>query len=42
MHCPIALHRIGFKDGETGIQYLFLTNNFHLVASTIAEIYKSR
>ncbi len=41
-HCPIPLRRIGFKDAETGIQYFFLTNNFHLAASTIAEIYKSR
>ena len=40
--CPIALRRIGFKDAETGTRYYFLTNNFHLAASTIAEIYKSR
>ena len=41
-HCPIALRRIGFKDARTGIQYFFLTNNFALAASTIAEIYKAR
>ena len=41
-NCPIALRRIGFKDTETGIQYYFLTNNFKLAASTIAEIYKAR
>jgi putative transposase len=41
-NCPIALRRIGFKDAENGIQYFFLTNNFHLAASTIAAIYKSR
>jgi putative transposase len=41
-HCPIALRRIGFKDAETGVQYYFLTNNFRLAASTIAEIYKAR
>ena len=41
-HCPITLRRIGYKDAETGIQYVFLTNNFHLAASTIAEIYKAR
>jgi hypothetical protein len=41
-NCPIALRRIGFKDAETGMQYYFLTNNFHLAASTIAAIYKSR
>lgn len=40
--CPIPLRRIGFKDAETGIQYYFLTNNFRLAASTIAEIYKAR
>ena len=41
-HCPIALRRIGFKDAETGIHYYFLTNNFQLAASTIADIYKAR
>ncbi|ADE14438.1 transposase IS4 family protein [Nitrosococcus halophilus Nc 4] len=41
-NCPIALRRIGFKDFDTGIRYCFLTNNFHLAASTIAAIYKSR
>lgn len=41
-NCPIALRRIGFKDAATGIQYYFLTNNFDLAASTIAEIYKAR
>jgi hypothetical protein len=41
-NCTIALRRIGFKDAETGIQYYFLTNNFKLAASTIAEIYKAR
>jgi IS4 transposase len=33
---------IGFKDAETGVQYDFLTNNFKLAASTIAEICKAR
>jgi putative transposase len=41
-NCLIALRRIGFKDAKTGIQYYFLTNNFALAASTIAEIYKAR
>ncbi len=40
--CPIPLRRIGYKDPETGKQYVFLTNNFHLAAKTIADIYKSR
>jgi putative transposase len=41
-NCPIALRRIGYKDPETGIQYFFLTNNFHLAAITITQIYKAR
>ena len=41
-NCPITLRRIGFKDAATGIRYFFLTNNFDLAASTIAEIYKAR
>ena len=40
--CPIPLRRIGFRDAETGKHYVFLTNNFHLAAKTIADIYKSR
>jgi len=36
------LRRIGYKDPETGKFYQFLTNNFHLSASTIAAIYKDR
>ena len=39
---PIALRRIGYKDPETGKHYVFLTNNFHLAAKTIADIYKAR
>ncbi len=41
-NCPLRLRRIGFKDADTSIQYYFLTNNFDLAASTIAEIYKAR
>jgi putative transposase len=41
-NCTIPLCRIGFKDAETGNQYCFLTNNFKLAASNIAEIYKAR
>ena len=40
--CPIPLRRIGYKDPESGKHYVFLTNNFHLAAKTIADIYKSR
>jgi hypothetical protein len=40
--CPIRLRRIGYRDVETGKHYVFLTNNFHLAAATIAQIYKAR
>jgi len=41
-NCPIRLRRIGYRDAQTGKHYVFLTNNFKLSASTIAEIYKAR
>ena len=41
-NCPIRLRRIGYKDADTGIHYIFLTNNFTLAARTIADIYKAR
>ena len=40
--CPIHLRRVGYRDPETGKQYFFLTNNFHLAARTIADVYKAR
>ena len=40
--CPCKLRRVGFYDEVTGRHYVFLTNNFKLAASTIAQIYKSR
>lgn len=40
--CPVPLRRIGYRDPETGKHYVFLTNNFHLAAKTIADIYKAR
>jgi len=40
--CPRPMRRVGYRDGETGKQYYFLTNNFKLAAKTIADIYKSR
>jgi len=40
--CPIRLRRIGYRDPDTGKHYVFLTNNFHLAAKTIADIYKAR
>lgn len=36
------LRRIGYRDKESGKHYQFLTNNFHLCATTIAGIYKDR
>lgn len=41
-HCDIPLRRISYRDPQTGKYYEFLTNNFHLSAKTIAEIYKAR
>lgn len=40
--CPVQLRRIGYKDPDTGKHYVFLSNNFHLSAKTIADIYKAR
>ena len=40
--CPTPMRRVGFRDAETGKHYVFITNNFHLSAKTIADIYKSR
>ena len=40
--CPTQLRRIGYRDAQTGKHYTFLTNNFKLSASTIADIYKAR
>jgi len=39
---PLKLRRIGYRDPETRIHYVFLTNHFTLSARTIAEIYKER
>lgn len=36
------LRRIGYRDPETGKHYVFLTNNAHLSARTIAAIDKER
>jgi hypothetical protein len=40
--CPHPLRRIVYTDPQTGRQFEFLTNNFHLAATTIAQIYKER
>lgn len=39
---PARMRLITFKDEETGKMYQFITNNFRLVAATIAAIYKQR
>jgi hypothetical protein len=39
---PEKLRRIKFKDEETGKILIFLTNNFHLKATEIAQLYKHR
>ena len=39
---PKKLRLVGFLDPETGKELRFLTNNFSLAASTIAQIYKAR
>lgn len=40
--CPVPLRRVGYRDPDTGKYYVFLTNNFHLAARTITDIYKAR
>jgi len=39
---PENLRRVGYADATTGKRLTFLTNNFHLPAIKIAEIYKGR
>ena len=39
---PATLRLIGYYDKETDKEFAFLTNNFHLSAFTIAQIYKAR
>lgn len=39
---PERLRRVKFKDAETGKTFVFLTNNFHLKATEIAQLYKHR
>jgi hypothetical protein len=40
--CPVPLRRISYWDPEKKKRLVFLTNTFHLAASTIALIYKDR
>lgn len=39
---PEKMRRIKFKDEQTGKTLIFLTNNFHLKATEIAQLYKHR
>jgi len=39
---PIKMRRIKFKDAQTGKVLIFLTNNFDLKATEIAQLYKHR
>lgn len=39
---PAKMRRIKFRDEETGKILIFLTNNFHLSAIEIAQLYKHR
>lgn len=41
-HYPETLRRIKYFDAETKQTYVFLTNNFHTDAKTIADLYKHR
>ena len=39
---PEKIRLIKFKDEQTGKELIFLTNNFHLKATEIAQLYKHR
>lgn len=39
---PKRLHRVSFRDAETGLYLVFLINCFDLPALTISAIYKQR
>jgi hypothetical protein len=39
---PEKMRRIKFRDEQTGKVLIFLTNNFHLKATEIAQLYKHR
>lgn len=39
---PEKIRRIKFYDAESGKKLIFLTNNFHLKATQIAQLYKHR
>ena len=39
---PELLRRVSFTDPDTGVHFVFLTNNFDLAASTICRLYHCR
>jgi hypothetical protein len=39
---PELLRRVSYVDPESGVHYVFLTNNFTLAASTICKLYRCR
>jgi transposase len=39
---PEKIRRIKFYDKDSGRTFIFLTNNFHLKATQIAQLYKHR
>jgi hypothetical protein len=39
---PDALRRIGYRDPDSGRKFVFLTNNIHLPAADITQLYKRR
>lgn len=39
---PVPLRRISYHDADTDKRFIFLTNNFHLPAITIPQLYKCR
>lgn len=39
---PVQMRRIKYMDSESGKIFIFLTNNFQLLASDIAKLYKYR
>ena len=41
-HYPEMIRRIKYFDAETGVTYVFLTNNFKYSALTITQLYKER
>jgi hypothetical protein len=39
---PEKIRRIKFYDAESGKTFIFLTNNLHLKATEVAQLYKHR